>query len=161
QAGQHAVLDLDHGRQAGPQVLGVEQLAQAYAAAPARLVLVAGADAPAGGADRAGRRFGQLFLFLVVREDDVGVVADEQVRAHGDAVGLGAFYFREEAGGVDDDAVGDEGAHVRLEPAGGQQGELVGLAVPDDGVAGVGPAVVADDEVMLIGEQIDDFPFRL
>ena len=43
----------------------------------------------------------------------------------------------------------------------GQERELEGLAVDDDGVAGVGPAVVADDEVELVAEQIDDLPLGL
>ncbi len=38
---------------------------------------------------------------------------------------------------------------LRLQDAGRQQRELVGLAAADDGVAGVGAAVVADDEVVV------------
>ena len=55
----------------------------------------------------------------------------------------------EEARRVDDDAVADDRADVRPQDAGGQQRELEGLAAADDGVAGVGAAVVADDEVVL------------
>ncbi len=43
----------------------------------------------------------------------------------------------------------------------GQQRELERLAVGDDGVPGVGPAVVADDEVELVAEQIDDLALGL
>ena len=50
---------------------------------------------------------------------------------------------------------------MRREDAGGQQRELVGLAAGDDGVAGVGAAVVADDEVVLVGEEIDDLALGL
>ena len=67
----------------------------------------------------------------------------------------------EEPRRVDDDAVADDRRDVRPEDAGGQQRELEGLAVGDDGVAGVGAAVVADDEVVLVAEQIDDLPLGL
>ena len=67
----------------------------------------------------------------------------------------------EETRRVDDDAVGDDRADAGVQDAGGQQRELERLAVGDDGVAGVGPAVVADDEVVPLGEQIDDLAFGL
>ena len=48
-----------------------------------------------------------------------------------------------------------------LQNAGRQQRELEGLVAVDDGMAGVGAAVVADDEIVLIGEEIDDFALGL
>ena len=53
---------------------------------------------------------------------------------------------------------GDDALHLGPENAAGDQRELEGLAVHDDGVAGVGPALVADDDIVLLGEQIDDLP---
>ena len=50
---------------------------------------------------------------------------------------------------------------VRPQHAGRQQRQLEGLAAADDGVAGVGAAVVADDEIVLVGEQIDDLALGL
>ena len=50
---------------------------------------------------------------------------------------------------------------MRLENTSGEQGELEGFSVLDDGVAGVSAAVEADDKVVLIGEEIDDLPFGL
>ena len=126
------------------------------------LVLVAGADAAAGGADGAVAALVEALLLDVVGEDDVGVVADDEVvRADGDARGLQRADLFEEAHRVDHDAVADDGAHVRRQDAGRQQRQLVGLATLDDCVAGVGAAVVADDDVMVGGEQIDDFPLGL
>ena len=87
----------------------LEQFADADAAAAADLVLVARADAAAGRAD--GRRAGLLgrgLLGDVVREDDVGVVADDQVAADGDAAGRELVDFLEELRRVDDDAVADD-----------------------------------------------------
>src|SRR5262249_17140224 len=45
--------------------------------------------------------------------------------------------------------------------AAGQERELERLPAANDGVAGVGPAVVADHEVVLVGEEIDDFSLGL
>jgi hypothetical protein len=39
--------------------------------------------------------------------------------------------------------------------------QLVGLAVEDDGVAGVVAAVVADNDVVLGGQEVDDFTLGL
>src|SRR5207302_1078223 len=47
------------------------------------------------------------------------------------------------------------------EDAGRQQGELVRRALADDGVAGVGAAVVADDEVVPVGEEVNDLALGL
>ena len=43
----------------------------------------------------------------------------------------------------------------------GSSENLKVLPLADDGVAGVGAAVVADDEVVLVGEQIDDLALGL
>ena len=43
----------------------------------------------------------------------------------------------------------------------GSSESLKVLPSRDDGVAGVGPAVVADDEVVLVAEQIDDLALGL
>ena len=51
------------------QVIGIEQLAEADGELPADLVLVAGADAAAGGADGLpAARLVEAFFFHVIRE---------------------------------------------------------------------------------------------
>jgi hypothetical protein len=52
-------------------------------------------------------------------------------------------------------------ALVGVEDPGGDQVQGVALAVDDDGVAGVGPAVVADDDVVAVGQQVDDLALAL
>ena len=91
-------------------MIGVQQLADADAEPPADLVLVARADAAAGGADLPlGAALGEPLLFHVVGEDDVGVVADDEVVADVDAA-LGELVdLFEEPRRVDDDAVADDG----------------------------------------------------
>ena len=60
--------------------------------------------------------------------------------------------------GIEDDSGGDDGHDFGMQDAGGQQRQLVGVAVEDDRVPGVVAALIADDDVVLVGQQIDDFP---
>ena len=60
-----------------------------------------------------------------------------------------------------DDAARAEHALLAPEDPRGHVLELVGLAVGDDRVACVGAALVAADEVGMLGEQIDDLPLAL
>ena len=144
------------------QMIGIEQLADAHGGDAADLVLVAGADAAAGGADGLFRpRLVEAFFLHVIGENDVGVVADDEVVADGDAGRAEVGDFFEEARRVDDDAVADDGNDVGPQHAGRQQRQLEGAIAVDDGMAGVGAAVVADDEVVAVGEQIDDLALGL
>jgi hypothetical protein len=63
--------------------------------------------------------------------------------------------------GVDDDAVPDGADLAGVEDAGRDQVELEHLAVAHDGVAGVVPALEADDEVGLLGEQVGHLALSL
>jgi hypothetical protein len=90
------------------------------------------------------------------REDHVCPVAHPQVVLHLDAA-LGQFVeFLDDPGRIDYHPAGDHADHVRREHAAGQQRQLVHLAADDDCVTGVGAALVADDEVMLAREEVDD-----
>ena len=71
------------------------------------------------------------------------------------------IHFLEQLRGVDDHPVTDDRGHPRLQDAGRQEGELEGAVAPDDGVAGVVAAVVADDEVVVVGQQVNEFPLGL
>ena len=65
------------------------------------------------------------------------------------------------AGGVQHDAGGDDALHLGPEDAAGHQRELEGLAVAHDGMPGVGAALVADHDIVLLGQQVDDLAFSL
>ena len=54
-------------------------------------------------------RLVEAFFLHVIGEDDVGVVADDEVVADGDAGGAEVGDLFEEARRVDDDAVADDG----------------------------------------------------
>ena len=77
-----------------------------------------------------------------------------------DAAPLEVVELFDEDAGIDD-AAGAEHALLAPEDARGHVLELVGLAVGDDRVAGVGTALVAAHEVGMLGEQIDDLALAL
>ena len=91
----------------------------------------------------------------------MGPVADHQVVADLDAAGDQAVDFLQDAGRVEHHAAGDDALHLRAEDAAGDQRELVGLAAGDDGMAGVAAALVADDDIVLVGQQVDDLALGL
>ena len=142
----------------------VEEVADADAVDPSHLVAVAGADAAAGGAQAVGGGVGLLgesFFLDVVGEDDVGPVADVEPVAEHDPLRLQAADLVEQGRRVNDDAVADDAVDPRAENAGGDQRELVGDSAGDDGVAGVGASLVADDDVVLVAQAVDDFSLGL
>ena len=77
-----------------------------------------------------------------------------------DAAGLEVVELLDEDSGVDDEA-GAEHALLAPQDPRGHVLELVRLAVGDDRVARVGAALVAADEVRMLGEQIDDLALAL
>src|SRR5207245_3848545 len=128
----------------------------------ADLVLITGADAAAGGAYSIFRALlAQPFFFQVVGEDHMSVITDDEVVADVDAGFPQVLDFFKKSRRVDDHAVGDHRSNIRPKHAGGEKREFERLAVADDGVAGVGPAVVANDDIVLVGEEIDDLAFGL
>ena len=63
--------------------------------------------------------------------------------------------------GVNDHSVGDDRTYVRLKNARRQERELVCFSRSDYGVPGIGTTVVTNDNIVLIGKEIDDFPLGL
>ena len=158
---QRLLLGLEGGADLRPQDLLVEQVLDPDPE-PQRLVGVAGADPPAG---RAQRELAQLQLAggveqHVVGHDQVRVGRDLQV-ADVDAAPAQAVDLLEQDLRVEDDAVADHADLVGMEDARGDQVELELLAAADDRVAGVVAALEADDHVGLVGEQIGDLPLAL
>ena len=126
------------------------------------LVHVAGADAALGGADEV---LAELLLVrpvevLVVGHDDVRVAGDLEV-VGGDAL-LGEHVdLGQQDLGVNDAAVADHGVGALVHDAGGDLVERELLAVRDDGVAGVGTAGVAADDVKVAGDEVGDLALAL
>ena len=139
--------------------LGPIQVAQAHGVRAADLVAVTGADAAAGGADvlAVGRA-------LVERRSSAKCQGKitwarsliRRVLAHACAARGQLVELLDHAGRIEHHAAGDDAGHAGRENAAGQQRELVDLVADDDGVPGVRPALIADDEVVLAGQQVDD-----
>jgi hypothetical protein len=160
---QHPVLDGDDVVHLGAEVVAI-QVAEADRQRAADLVAVAGADAPAGGADRlaAGHtRVEQAVLGDVPGEDDVGPVTDPHLAGHRDAARLQAVDLADHAGRVEHDAARHHAGHAVAEDAAGDQRQLPGLATGDHGMAGVRAARVADDDFVILGEDVDEFALGL
>src|SRR5690606_30540353 len=67
----------------------------------------------------------------------------------------------EQHGGVDDDAVADHGRDVVVEDAAGYELQGEALAVDHQGVPGVVAALVAHDQVHLLGEEVGELALPL
>jgi hypothetical protein len=127
--------------------------------AAADLVLVGRADAAPGGADRGDRigRFPQGVEFTMQGQDQRDVFGDPQIfRADRDALPPQFRYFVEECLRVDHHAVADDRELRRPQHAGGQQRQLVGLAIDDQSVTGIVAALEAHDDVGLLRQPIDN-----
>jgi hypothetical protein len=141
-------------------VIGVQQLTQPDSRPPAYFILVTGTDAPAGRPNGLPL-FVEALFFEVVGKNNVSVVTDDQIIRYPEAAGLEVFDFFKEPRRIDDDSITDDGAQMGLENTGWEQRELVGFAVSHHGVARVGAPVEANNDIMLIGEEIDNFAFGL
>ena len=128
----------------------------------ADLVAIARADAAAGGADVlaiGGAFVERAILGKVPGKDHVRPIADSQILGvAGPALGEFIELF-DHAGRVEDHAGGDHACNAGRENAAGEQRELVDLVADDDRVPGVRPALIADDEIVLPREAVDDFAF--
>src|SRR5207248_6011024 len=128
---------------------------------PHCLVGVAGADAALRGADRevAEPPLARLVDREVPRHDQVGVAREV------DLVGWMASSFElvelgDQHLGIDDATVADDTRLAADDPA--RQGpDLVRLVTDDDRVAGVRAALIAADDVGVLGEQVDDLALPL
>ena len=141
--------------------LGVEQVLDPQPD-PRGLVGVGRADPPLGGAQLvlAQVALGEPVQLVVVGHDQVGVAADQQPGGV-DALGGQGVHLGQQHGGVDDHAVADDRGDVVVEDAARHQLEGEGLAVHHDGVAGVVAALIADDQLHLLGQEVGELALAL
>ena len=97
----------------------------------------------------------------MVGKNHVGVIADHEVVADLHSVSPEVFHLFQKARRIDHDAVPDDRLEAWRQNTGRKQREFERPAVADDGMAGIGASVIANDDVVLIGEEIDDFAFGL
>ena len=127
--------------------------------ATADLVLVAGPDAAAGGADLGNRglRLAGPVQLAVERHDEGGVFRDHQVVGIDlDALFADRRHFLDQMPGVQHDAVADHRKLAAAHDARGQRVQLVDLAANDERVAGIVAALKAGDHVGPFTEPVDD-----
>ena len=140
------------------QRVEVGQVHQANRAA-ADLVLIGRTDAAARGSDRGDGvgGFPQGVELAMQGENQRDVLGDAQIgRADGDALALQLRHLLEESLRIEHHAVTDHRKLRGPQHAGGQQRQLVGLAVDDEGVAGIMAALEAHDDVGLLRQPVDD-----
>src|SRR5262249_41207209 len=154
--GQNAVLLPQHELELLAEDLGVEQVLDPQADAQ-RLVGVCRPDAALGRAELVLPEvaLGHAVELLVVRHDQVRVARHAQPSGV-EALALEHVELFDEHRGVDDDAVADHGRHVVVEDPARDELEREHVTVDDDGVPGVVPTLVADDQLALLGEVVGE-----
>lgn len=139
------------------------QVTHANGVGPADLIAVARSNAAHGRADRFGLAclLQGGFFGHVVREDDVRAVAHQEILADFHPLLTEAFHFIEQSPGVDDNPGSDDPDLAGSQDADWQQRQLVFDPAKHDGVAGIVAALVAHDDVVMIGQHVDDLALGL
>ena len=142
------------------QCIGIRQIADAYG--PARnLVFIGRPDPTPGGADFAGalRRFPRPVERTMQGQNQRRVLCYAQcLRRHFDALPADRFDFLHQRPGVDHHAIADN-RQFSPHHTGGQQAELVYLAVDDKRVTGIVAALKTDHHIGAFRKPVDDFTF--
>ncbi len=157
---EDAVVLPDLGPQFFGEQLGLHQVGHAQTGARG-LVAVGRTDAALGRADFRVA-LAQLALFIeraVIRQDEVRAVADQQIPADLDSDLAQAVDLADERDRIDDDAVADHADFAAPQNAGGNEVQDVFFAAVNDGVPGVVAALGADDDVGVLGQDVDDLAF--
>jgi hypothetical protein len=159
---QHEVVEVEHLAEPRREALALEQVGDAHRAT-GHLVLVGGADAAAGRADRvraAGPLAGEVELH-VRGQDQRAVRADAQLAEHRHAARGEHVGFLQERRERKHHAVADEALHVFAQHAGGDERQDRLLAADHERVARVVPALEPGDRGGPLGEQVDDLALAL
>ena len=126
------------------------------------LVRIEGSDAGFGGAEGLAA---QSLLFALVEQDVIGhdelaPFGDHDLRGR-NASFLDAFQFSEENGNVQGHSVADDVHDILVEDARrkGMKGKFAVLVL--NGMARVGTALKADDDIRLVGQRVRDLSFSL
>ena len=159
--GEDRVLLLERDVELLPEDLRIEKVLHSQTNTRG-LVGIGRTDAALGGTDLvlAQTTLGELVEFLVIREDQMRVAADLQLRGI-DTLALEHVEFGDEHARVDHHSIADDRRDVRVENAAGHQLQLEGLAIDHEGVARVVTALIADDEMLIAGEQVGELALPL
>ena len=155
------VLDLQSAVQTLPKDIFVEEVAHLDADFSV-LVRVEGGDAAFGGAE--GFAAQTLLLIGVLKDvighQQLGTLRDNQIGS-GDALIGERLQFCGQLDRVYGYAVADDVDDMGIEDAGRERVEREPAVIIDDGVAGIGTALKADDNVRGFGQQVGDLALAL
>lgn len=156
---QHGVFEGDDLSDALLEEFGADKVSDADGVGATGFFLVAGADAAHGGTDGffLTRLFEDSLFGLMPGHDDMGAVADEEVFLDPDPLPAEGIHFIEEGVGIHDHSGTDDGLDLGAEDPGRDEGELIFHSLTDDGMPGVVASLIADNQVMPIGQKIDNF----
>ena len=129
-------------------------------APPPVLILVGGADAAARSAQILAPLAGGVEQ-LVVGEHQMRPVGDEQPAGGIDAAVVELIELGKEVLRLQHDAVADHTGDALVQDAGRYLPEDELAVTDDDGVASVGPALIADHKIRPLGQHIDELPLAL
>ena len=159
--GQHQVLLGQHRREFLAEDVRVEQVLDPQPH-PAGLVRVRRTDAAFGRTELvlAEVPLDEAVELLVVRQDQVGVARHPQPGTV-DPTRLESVDLGQHDDRIDHDAVADDRSDVVVQDTGRDQLQGEGLAVDDEGVPRIVAALVADDQLHLLGDEVGEFPLAL
>ncbi len=100
------------------------------------------------------------FFQKMPRANDVCSITDDESGFAVLAARFEAIEFLQHCMRIHHNARRNHGLDVALQNAGRQQAELIRHAVELHGVPGIVSALIANDEVMLFGQDIDDLALR-
>ena len=157
------VLGGDCGAQPIAQPGRVEQVHDPHPVTALNLVAVRRADSAASGADLDPvlALFAGLFQCLVVGHDHVGDLADEETAGHRKTPGLEVLDLGQHRLRVDDHTVAHHASFVLVHNTRGDHVEDEFGVPNDNGMAGVGPTLIAHHHVGFEREIIDDLGLAL
>lgn len=140
------------------------QIAQPHGIGASDLVAIARADAAERGADAFtdhGAGVDRSIFLDVPRKDDVNAIAEHQIPRRVDPALSQRIDLGQNRGRVEHHAGSDHVHHPRIENSTGNVMQFVNVLAHDDGMTGVGPALLADNDVKLRGQQIDELTLGL
>jgi len=91
----------------------------------------------------------------------VGPIAQHQIAAHLDASRHQAVNLLQDAGRIEHHPAGDHALHLGAKDAAGNQRQFISLTASDHRMARVAAALITDDDLMLVGQQIDQLALGL
>ena len=95
----------------------------------------------------------------MIGHDEVGAIADDQVRADGHALSAQSFDLFHQGHRVQYHAVADDALFAGMQDARGDQVENEFLVSRQYGMPRVVASLAANDEVRFFGQKVDDFAF--